>query len=67
MGRGRRISVSARCVLAVSSCRQMHRYITPEMFASLDDACDKVVGQIVKMIDHADRWIVKPRRNTRND
>ena len=44
-----------------------HRYITSEMFARLDDACDKIVGQIVKMIDHADRWIVKPRRNIRND
>jgi four helix bundle protein len=44
-----------------------HRYITSEMFARLDDACDKIVGQIVKMIDHADRWIVKPRRNIPND
>jgi four helix bundle protein len=40
-----------------------HRYITSETFARLDDGCDKIVGQIVKMIDQADRWIVKPRRN----
>ena len=40
-----------------------HRYISAETFARLDDACDKIIGQIVKMIDHADRWIVKPRRN----
>ena len=40
-----------------------HRYISAETFARLDDACDKIIGQIVKMIDQADRWIVKPRRN----
>jgi four helix bundle protein len=44
-----------------------HRYITPEIFDHLDDACDKVLGQIVTIIDHADRWIIKPRRNIRND
>jgi cysteinyl-tRNA synthetase len=43
-----------------------HRYITSEMFARLDDACDKIIAQIVKMIDHADRWVVKPRRNIPN-
>src|SRR6266446_6221085 len=36
-----------------------HRYITSETFENLDDACDKVLGQIVGMIDHADRWIIK--------
>lgn len=44
-----------------------HRYISAETFAQLDDACDKIIGQIVKMIDQADRWIVKPRRNISND
>jgi four helix bundle protein len=43
-----------------------HRYITSEMFARLDDACDKIIAQIVKMIDHADRWVVKLRRNIPN-
>jgi four helix bundle protein len=43
-----------------------HRYITSEIFDNLDDACDTVLGQIVAMIDHADRWIIKPRRNIRN-
>src|SRR5258705_4295173 len=43
-----------------------HRYITSETFENLDDACDKVLGQIVSMIDHADRWIIKPRRQISN-
>ena len=43
-----------------------HRYITSEIFENLDDACDKVLGQIVSMIDHADRWIIKPRRQISN-
>jgi len=42
------------------------RYITSEIFENLDDACDKVLGQIVSMIDHADRWIIKPRRQISN-
>jgi four helix bundle protein len=37
-------------------------YIRQEVFAELDDACDKVLAQIVKMIDHAERWVIKPRR-----
>jgi len=43
-----------------------HRYVTSEIFENLDDACDKVLGQIVGMIDHADRWIIKPRRQISN-
>jgi four helix bundle protein len=43
-----------------------HRYITWEIFENLDDDCDKVLGQIVSMIDHADRWIIKPRRQISN-
>jgi four helix bundle protein len=43
-----------------------HRYITSEIFENLDDASDKVLGQIVNMIDHADRRIIKPRRQISN-
>jgi four helix bundle protein len=43
-------------------------YIDLETFEKLDDECDKVIAQIVKMIDQADRWIIKPptikRRST---
>jgi four helix bundle protein len=44
-----------------------HGYISAETFAQLDDAYDKIIGQIVKMIDQADRWIVKPRLSISND
>jgi four helix bundle protein len=36
-----------------------HRYLRQEAFAELDDAYDKILAQIVKMIDHADRWVIK--------
>jgi hypothetical protein len=51
----------------VKHFRDLEVYISAETFARLDDACDKIIGQIVKMIDYADRWIVKPRRNISND
>ena len=37
-----------------------HKYIDRPTFEALDDRCDKVISQIVKMIDQADRWIIKP-------
>ena len=36
-----------------------HGYLNQEVFDELDDACDKILCQIVKMIDQADRWLVK--------
>jgi four helix bundle protein len=38
-----------------------HGYLKQEVFAEIDDTCDKVLAQIVKMIDHADRWVIRPR------
>ena len=38
-----------------------HSYFKQEVFHELDDACDKILAQIVEMIDHADRWVIKPR------
>jgi len=38
-----------------------HTYISQEVFAELDDACDKILAQIVSMINHADRWAIKSR------
>jgi four helix bundle protein len=35
-----------------------HRYMPLEVFTRLDDACDKVLGQIVKMIEQAPSWIL---------
>ena len=37
-----------------------HGYIDRRTFEALDDKCDKIISQIVKMIDQADRWIIKP-------
>jgi four helix bundle protein len=38
-----------------------HGYFNQEIFDEIDDACDKILAQLVKMIDHADRWVIKPR------
>jgi four helix bundle protein len=40
-----------------------HHYLTQQVFQELDDACDKVLGQIVKMIDQADRWAIQSQKN----
>ena len=39
-----------------------HGYIDRQTFEGLDDKCDKIISQIVKMIDQADRWIIEPVR-----
>src|SRR5580692_2004850 len=38
-----------------------HGYLSQEIFNEVDDACDKILAQLVKMIDQADRWVIKPR------
>jgi len=40
-----------------------HHYVSQEVFEELDDACDKILSQIVKMIDHADRWVIQSQKN----
>ncbi|HSZ80259.1 MAG TPA: four helix bundle protein [Chthoniobacterales bacterium] len=34
-------------------------YLSQQVFEELDDACDKILAQIVKMIDQADRWAIQ--------
>ena len=41
-----------------------HNYLSRETFEELDDAYDKILGQIVKMIDQSDRWVFKTRRGS---
>ena len=41
-----------------------HGYIDQQEFQELDDAYEKVQSQIINMIDHANRWVIKPRRKT---
>jgi hypothetical protein len=38
-------------------------YVSQQVFEELDDACDKILSQIVKMIDHADRWVIQSQKN----
>jgi hypothetical protein len=42
-----------------------HDYIDQQSFEQQDDVCDKIIAQIVKMIDQSDRWIIKPSTRTR--
>jgi four helix bundle protein len=42
-----------------------HDYIDEHSFTQQDDVCDKIMAQIVKMIDQSDRWIIKPSTRTR--
>ena len=42
-----------------------HDYIDEQSFEQQDDVCDKIMAQIVKMIDQSDRWIIKPSTRTR--
>ena len=39
-----------------------HGYLKQSVFDELDDACDKILAQIIKMIATSDRGVVKPRR-----
>ena len=42
-----------------------HNYIGSQTFAENDDVCDKIISQIVKMIDRADLWIIQPKPKRR--
>jgi four helix bundle protein len=42
-----------------------HEYIDGETFEQDDDVCDKIISQIVKMIDRADLWVIKPKPQRR--
>jgi four helix bundle protein len=52
----------SRCGLGSRQLPSRHRYLSQEIFDELDKACDKIIAQIVKMIDHADRWVIKSKR-----
>jgi four helix bundle protein len=40
-----------------------HHYLSQQVFEKLDDACDKILAQIAKMIDQADLWAIRSRKN----
>jgi four helix bundle protein len=39
-----------------------HSYLSHNQFLSVDDAYDKIIGQLVKMIDEPDKWMIKNLR-----
>ena len=39
-----------------------HNYLSHNDFLSLDDTYDKIIGQLVKMIDESDKWLIKDSR-----
>ncbi len=41
-----------------------HGYLKEGTFRELDDAYDKVIGQLVRMADRSEKWVVGPKRNT---
>ena len=40
-----------------------HRYIGQAEFGNLDDAYEKIIGQIIRMIDQPSKWLIKNSRN----
>lgn len=38
---------------------QRCHYLTEEQVTSLDNTYDKILGQLVKMIDHPDQWTIR--------
>jgi four helix bundle protein len=37
-----------------------HNYLSHDVYEELDDACDKILAQIVKMIEPSEIWVIKP-------
>jgi four helix bundle protein len=40
-----------------------HRYIGQAEFGTLDDAYEKIIGQLVRMIDQPQKWLIKNLRH----
>jgi four helix bundle protein len=41
-----------------------HNYLSQATFEELDDAYDKILAQIVRMIDQSERWVLKAGRGS---
>jgi four helix bundle protein len=39
-----------------------HSYLSGHEFLEVDDAYEKIIGQLVKMIDHPEKWLIKNSR-----
>ena len=44
-----------------------HGYVDEAAFHELDDAYEKIIAQLVKMLDQASSWIIKPREAQSRD
>ncbi len=40
-----------------------HGYISDAEFQEIDNAYERVLGQLVRMIDHPEKWVIGPRKN----
>ena len=41
-----------------------HSYIGHADFQAIDDAYEHILGQLVRMIDHPEKWVIAVRKNT---
>jgi four helix bundle protein len=41
-----------------------HGYIGNAEFQAIDDAYEHILGQLVRMIDHPEKWVIGGRMNT---
>jgi four helix bundle protein len=39
-----------------------HRYLSRKEFLEVDDAYEKIIAQLVKMIDHPEKWLIRNSR-----
>jgi four helix bundle protein len=39
-----------------------HRYLSREEFLEVDDSYEKIIGQLVKMIDQPQKWLIRQAR-----
>ena len=41
-----------------------HSYLSHDEFVNVDDAYEKIIGQLVKMIDEPEKWLIKNSRRS---
>jgi len=39
------------------------RYFDEATFRDIDECYEKVIGQIVRMVDQSEKWLIKPRKD----
>ena len=40
-----------------------HGYVGNAEFQAIDNAYEHILGQLVRMIDHPEKWVIGPRKN----